>query len=273
MQLASHPIGRLFQSVVIKFGSLSVQPLSALGRYVLFCLQVFRCAVSRSWDFRLLFQQMEFVGIRSFWIIVLAAMMIGAVFGIQFGQIFKLFGIEAMIGAAASFALSRELAPIVGAFLVTGRAGSAMAAEIATMKVNEQLDAMRVMSVNPVHYLVVPRVMASILMMPFLTAFFIIVGVASSYIIGILLFQIDEGIFFTQMRWITQPKHVLQGMQKAMVFGFIISTVGCYSGFFSSGGAKGVGASTTTAVVVSLVAVLVSDFFISYIQIQGSSVF
>ena len=268
-----HATKLMAMGAISQFGSLTVQPLSALGRYIIFCRQVAGCMILRRWRFKLIYQQMEFVGVKSFWIIVLAAMMIGAVFGIQFGQIFKIFGIESMIGAAASFALSRELAPVVGAFLVTGRAGSSMAAEIATMKVNEQLDAMKVMSVNPVNYLVVPRVLASMAMMPLLTVFFIVVGVASSYIIGVLLFQVDEGIFFTKIQWITKPRHVFQGMQKALIFGWIFSSIGCFTGFYSAGGAKGVGVATTTAVVVSLVAVLISDFFISYIQIHGSNGF
>ena len=239
------------------------------GRYVLFCLSAFRWMAFPFVKPKLLLQQMEFVGVKSFWIIVLAAVMIGAVFGIQFGKIFRIFGAESLIGAAASFALSKELAPVIGSFLVTGRSGSAMAAEIATMRVNEQIDAMKIMAVNPIAYLVSPRVLASMIMMPLLTAFFVVCGISSAFVIGVLLFDVDVGVFFEKIKWISEPAHIVQGLQKAAVFGMIFSTVGCYKGFWAGGGAKGVGKATTEAVVLSLVTILVSDFFISYLQIES----
>ncbi len=207
---------------------------------------------------------MEFVGNRSFTIILMSSVMVGAVFGLQFGQIFKIFGVESLIGAAASMALSKELSPVVGAFLVTGRAGSSMAAEIASMKVNEQIDAMKVMSVNPIAYLASPRILASMLMMPLLTGLFTVGGVASAFVIGVLIFDIDKGVFFEKITWIMKTDDVLEGLNKAMLFGIVFSTVSCHQGFSASGGAKGVGQVTTRAVVISLVLILISDFFISY---------
>lgn len=217
---------------------------------------------------KLLIQQMEFIGVKSTLIIVLAGIMIGAVFSLQFGRIFEMFGVESMIGAAASFALSKELAPVIGSFLVTGRAGSAIAAEIANMRVNEQIDAMRAMGVSPFSYLVAPRILASMIMMPLLCVFFIIFGMLSCYFIGVVLFDVDEGFFLTKIQWITKPRHVMQGLEKAVIFGFIFSTISCYQGFYASGGAKGVGKATTRAVVVSLVIILICDFFISYFQME-----
>ena len=216
----------------------------------------------------LLFKQMEFVGVKSFTVIVLASFMIGAVFAIQFGSIFKLFGAESMIGAAASFSLSKELAPVIGAFLVTGRAGAAMAAETATMKVNEQIDAMKVMSVNPVGYLASPRVLASMIMMPLLSGFFLIGGICSCFVVGVIFFDIDVGIFLEKIKWISKPKHIFQGLQKAVIFGALFSSIACFKGFYAEGGAKGVGRATTQAVVVSLVIILLVDVFISYLQLE-----
>lgn len=210
--------------------------------------------------------QLEFIGVRSFWIIVLASVMVGGVFGIQFGQIFRMFGMESLIGAAASFALSKEIAPVIGSFLVTGRAGSAMTAEIANMKVNEQIDALRVMSINPISYLCAPRVLAGILITPLLAGLFVFCGVISAYVTGVAIFAIDSGIFFEKIRWITRPLDLVQGLEKAAIFGGIFSTIACYSGFHASGGAKGVGQATTNAVVFALVAILISDFFLSYFQ-------
>jgi phospholipid/cholesterol/gamma-HCH transport system permease protein len=201
---------------------------------------------------------------------ILSGMMIGAVFGLQFGEMFRVFGAEGMIGAAAGYALSKELAPVVGSFLVTARAGSSMAAEIATMRVNEQIDAMRVMAVNPYNYLVAPRIWASVFMMPLLTMIFIISGVFCSFLIGVAIYDVDLAVFFDKIQWIVKPRHLWEGGQKAMIFGLILSVIGCFKGFNASGGAKGVGRATTEAVVMSLVTILVVDFFISYLNyLQG----
>lgn len=242
--------------------------LAHLGAYVMFCATAFKRMFLPLMPPKLLFKQMEFVGVKSFSIIILAAVMIGAVFGIQFGAIFRIFGAESLIGAAASYALSKELAPVIGSFLVAGRAGSAMAAEIASMKVNEQLDAMRVMAVNPIGYLVSPRILASLLMMPLLAGFFVLVGVLSCYVIGVWIFQVDVGIFFEKINWISKPSHLWQGIQKACIFGAMFSSIGCYMGFSARGGAKGVGLATTKAVVISLVSILLVDFLISYLQLE-----
>lgn len=244
--------------------------ITGFGSYVIFCSKLAREAVKPPYYLRLVLNQMEFVGVKSFWIIIMASIMIGAVFGIQFGHIFRIFGAESMIGAAASVALSKELAPVVGAFLVTGRAGSAMTAEIATMKVNEQVDAMKVMGINPISYLAVPRVIASMLMLPLLSSIFVLCGIVSAYLIGVMLFNIDQGVFMAKIKWVSKPEDIVQGLQKAVVFGGVYSSIACYKGFFTQRGAKGVGVATTQAVVIALVVILVSDFFISYMQMHDS---
>ena len=152
--------------------------------------------------------------------------------------------------------------------MISARVGSAIAAEIANMRVNEQIDAMRVMSVSPYSYLVAPRILASMIMMPLLCIFFIVFGMLSCYLIGVVLFQIDEGFFLAKIQWITKPRHVMQGLEKAVIFGFIFSTISCHQGFYAKGGAAGVGKATTRAVVSSLVTILVVDFFISYFQME-----
>lgn len=216
----------------------------------------------------LLMKQFEFVGNKSLGIMIISAVLIGAVFGLILGDIFQTFGAESMLGAAAGIALSKELAPIFAGFLVTARGGSSMAAEIATMRVNEQIDAMRVMAVNPYGYLVTPRIIASVVMLPLLTCVFIAVGVASSFLAGITFFDIDIGTYVEKMRWMVKIRFIFQGLVKAAVFGFIISSIGCYKGFFAKGGAKGVGKATTEAVVYSLVTILIADYFLSYLQMD-----
>lgn len=247
-------------------GELITGPVSAFGRYVSFLFQSLRRIFVPPVRGKLLFKQLEFVGNRSFGITVISAAMIGAIFGLILGDIFTTFGAQSMLGAAAGIALSKELAPVLTAFLVTARAGSSMAAEIATMRVNEQIDAMRVMAVNPYGYLVAPRVAATVLMVPLLCSIFILTGVTMAFAVGVSFFDIDVGTFYEKMRWLVKPRYIIQGMQKAAVFGAILSSVGCYKGFFAGGGAKGVGRATTEAVVLSLVAILVVDFFLSYMQ-------
>jgi phospholipid/cholesterol/gamma-HCH transport system permease protein len=256
------------QRIIVYFGQRLLTPISNFGDYLLFVGKACYRIVVPPVSLKLLILQLEFVGTRSFTITVLSGIMIGAVFGLQFGNIFRIFGAESMIGAAAGVALSKELAPVIGSFLVTGRAGSSMAAEIATMRVNEQIDAMRIMAVNPVWYLVAPRIAASMIMMPLLTGIFVLAGVASSYVIGVMLFNVDVGIFFENITWIVKPEHLVEGLQKAVIFGMIFSSLGCYMGFNASGGAKGVGKAVTAAVVISLVTILISDFFLSYMQFK-----
>ena len=258
----------MFARVVLSLGGGLSQKFSGFGSYLIFSAKALRRLFVPRIDFKLVLQQMEFIGVRSFWIIILASIMVGGVFGIQFGFIFRVFGVESLIGSAAAFALSKELSPILGSFLVTGRAGSAMAAEIANMKINEQIDAMKVMAVNPIGYLVSPRILASVLMVPLLAGFFTVCGVLSSFVVGVWLFNIDVGIFVDKIQWINKPHDIIEGLQKAAIFGAIFSSICCYKGFTASGGARGVGKATTEAVVISLVVILVSDFFLSYLQMR-----
>jgi phospholipid/cholesterol/gamma-HCH transport system permease protein len=247
-------------------GGLIAKPVNAIGKYTMFMGQSLQRCVVPPVQLRLLFRQLEFVGNRSLGIIVISSMMVGAVFGLILGDIFRTFGTESMLGAAAGIALSKELAPVFAGFLVTARAGSAMAAEIATMRVNEQIDAMRVMAVNPYGYLVAPRILAGVIMLPLLTCIFILAGVVAAFLVGVTFFDIDIGTFIEKMRWMVKPRFIFQGMEKAAVFGAILTSIGCYKGFYAGGGAKGVGRATTEAVVISLVAILVSDYFLSYLQ-------
>jgi phospholipid/cholesterol/gamma-HCH transport system permease protein len=247
-------------------GKYVIKAVSKLGAFVVFMRESCKSVLVPPVSFKLTIHQMEFIGNRSFAINLLAGIMVGGIFGFQLGDIFRIFGATSMIGAAAGFALCRELAPMVAGFLVTGRAGSAMAAEIGTMRVNEQIDAMRVMAVNPFSYLMAPRILASVLMMPVLTVFFVVAGVAASFLIGIVFYDVDVADFIAKIQWIIAPKDLLAGVKKSAVFGLILASIGCFEGFNASGGAKGVGEATTRAVVYSYVAIIIADYIISYIQ-------
>lgn len=210
---------------------------------------------------------MEFIGNQSLLIIMISGFFLGAVFSLQIGSIFTIFGAQGMLGAASGKALSRELSPLVTGFLIAGRGGAAITAEIGTMKVNEQVDAMEAMGVNPVSYLVVPRFVAGVLMVPMLVGIFNFTGQLGSFVVGIFQFDVDQGVFFRKLVDIVHMRDIWSGMQKAVVFGGVISLIACRYGLYASGGAKGVGVATTNSVVTTLLVILGIDFLITYLQI------
>jgi len=213
---------------------------------------------------RLTIRQMEFIGVQSLPIIVLTSAFTGAVFTLQSHRAFALFGAEGMVGGTVGVALTRELGPTLTGLLVAGRAGSAMAAEIGSMRVSEQIDALEAMAVDPINYLVKPRMLAAMLVLPMLTALFDFVGVLGSWFIGTQVMGMSEPEFWVRLGDWVDWDDVWSGLLKAWVFGVIIGAVACYKGYYTTGGAKGVGIATTTAVVVSSVAILVSNFFIAW---------
>ena len=209
---------------------------------------------------------LHFVGVGSLFIVTLTGLFSGAVMALQIGQAFRMFNAETMTGPTVALALARELSPVFTALMVTARAGSAMATELGTMRVTEQIDALRTMAVNPIHYLAAPRIVASTLMAPVLTMFFNLVGMFGCWIVSIHLLGIDEGIFLARVREFVFPSDLVNGMVKAAVFGLVLSTVGCHCGFSAKGGAKGVGVATTQAVVSSAVLILIFDYFLTVLM-------
>ncbi|MES2616085.1 MAG: ABC transporter permease [Bdellovibrionota bacterium] len=259
-------------NLIVKFiellGNFIVAGFVDFGRFLLFTIQTCKWMFSRPFRLQLILRQLEFVGNKSSLIILIAALFVGAVLGLQLGVIFRLFSAEGLMGAATGKSLAIELGPVMCGFIVVGRAGAAMAAEIATMRVNEQIDAMEAMGVNPISYLVVPRVIASVIMMPILSGIFLFVGVIGCYIIAVVMYHVDSKTFMQQLRWILVWGDVVKGLEKALFFGFIFASIACYKGFRAKGGAKGVGDATTIAVVNSLLSVLIADFLITLVQVH-----
>ena len=254
--------------IVKQFGNRLMSFTSNIGGGCIFFWTILKTASKPPYRRNLLFQQLEFIGNQSLGIIILTGFFTGAVFGLQIGGIFQIFRAEGLMGAATGKALTRELAPLMTAFLLTGRVGSAMTAEISTMKVNEQVDAMEAMGVDPLSYLVVPSFLAAMIITPFLCAVFIFIGVVGAYLIGVGVFNIDVGVFMEKLKWIVKPRDIFSGLQKSFVFAAIYSTLACRFGLRASGGAKGVGIATTNAVVSTLLIVLIFDVFITYLQIR-----
>jgi len=212
---------------------------------------------------RMWFKQMEFVGVQSLSIVIITGLFTGAVFALQSNVAFSMFGAQGLVGATVGLSLARELAPVLTALMVTGRAGSSMAAEIGTMRVSEQIDALESMGVEPMGYLVAPRLLASVIMVPVLAMVFNLVGIFGAWVVGIYVLGISEGPFIARIEWYVDADDITKGLVKAAVFGLILSTVGCTRGFFTSGGAEGVGTSTTRAVVTASVVILISDYFLT----------
>jgi phospholipid/cholesterol/gamma-HCH transport system permease protein len=212
---------------------------------------------------RLFFQAMEFTGVGSLFIVILTGLFTGMVFAVQTINTFRLFNAETLVGSVVSLALMRELSPVLTSLMVTARVGSAIATELGTMRVTEQVDALYTMAVNPIQYLVTPRVMAAILMLPVLTGFCDLVGIGGAYYVSVHLMGVDGGMFLDKIRMYADWWDVVSGMIKASVFGMILAVVGCHKGLNASGGARGVGMATTESVVVSSILILVVDYFLT----------
>lgn len=245
------------------FGAAIIRIVVRLGGWVLFA------AESLGWIFRkpfrsnIILKQMEFIGVKSVPIIALTGLFVGAVFSLQTGKVFALFHAESLVGATIGLSITREIGPVFAALMITARCCSAMAAELGTMKVTEQIDALYSMAVSPIHYLVVPRVIATVIMSPLLTAFFCFVAVIGAYFVGVELLQIPAGPFLQKLYYHVDVDDFIGGLVKAAFFGFFISLISCYQGFKATMGAAGVGRATTRAVVISSVVVLVSDYFLT----------
>lgn len=261
----------MIDRLTVKLGSKIHGLAISCGAFVIFLSQIFHHARRKPVRVGLILQQMEFIGNQSLNIIMITAIFTGAVFGLQIGGIFVVFKAEGMMGGATAIALTTELAPLVTAFLLTGRVGSAMTSEIATMVVNEQVDAMEAMGVDPIHYLVVPRVIASLIIMPLLCGIFMFLGIVGAYIVGSFIFRVDEGLFLDKLIHLTGADDIVTGLRKMFFFAAIISSISCRYGLNAAKGAKGVGLATTDAVVKALLGVLCMDFFISFFQIRWMS--
>lgn len=256
-------------AVLTKLGLLLLKPVITLLAEVGATAQLFGQAVfwgiRPPYRFRLFLESMEFVGVQSLFIVGLTGLFIGMVFGIQLVDGFRDFGAENQTGAVVGMALARELSPVFTALMVSSRAGSAMSTELGSMRVSDQVDALTTMAVNPVQFLVVPRVVAGFVMLPILTMIFNMVGIVGAWLVCVKLLDLDHGIFIDKVRWFVDTPDIMQGLIKAAAFGLTVSLIACRQGFHATGGAAGVGQATTRAVVQSAVAILAIDYLITSI--------
>lgn len=215
-------------------------------------------------------EQMATVGPDSLIIALITASFVGMVFTVQVAREFIYFGAGTAVGGVLGLALTRELAPVLTAVVLAGRVGSAFAAEIGTMRVTEQIDALYILKTDPIDYLVIPRVLACCIMLPILTILSLIMGMAGGMLIATSLYNIPQSVFLDSARNFLGLWDLVSAAIKAMVFGGLIAVIGCSWGLTTTGGAKGVGQSTTAAVVISLLAIFISNFFLTWAMFQGT---
>jgi len=213
-------------------------------------------------------QQTFFIGVKSTTVILLVSVFAGMVMGLQGYYTLVKFGSEGMLGAAVALSLIRELGPVLTAFMIIGQAGSSMSAELGVMRISEQIDALDTMDIDPVRFLVSPRIMAGLVAFPLLTALFDVVGIMGGYVTGSVLLGINKGVYFHRVRSSVEMVDITGGFLKAVVFALIVATVCCYKGYYTHKqahgfGATGVSNSTTAAVVLSCVYVLVADYVLT----------
>jgi phospholipid/cholesterol/gamma-HCH transport system permease protein len=234
-----------------------------MGRFFLILWRVLAWTPRRPWDFRELFKQMVQVGIQSLPVLLLTAAFTGMVMALQIFNVLARFGAEGYVGSIVGLAMVRELACVIGALIVAGRCGSAMGAELGTMRVTEQIDALEVMATDPIHYLMVPRVWATALTLPMLILLGDVVGIGGGYLVSVVLMGANPVTYLDKSFQYMDLKDLFSGLIKAAIFGLLIAVIGCQKGYFTSGGAEGVGRATTRAVVLASIAILVSDFFLT----------
>jgi len=246
-----------------RFGSLILRGLDDLGRFFYIMAESVLWTFRRPFDGAELLRQMVRVGWDSIPVVFLTCLFTGMVLALQTFRGFERFHAEGFVGSVVALSLTRELAPVLTGLMVAGRVGSAMAAELGTMRVTEQIDALYAMATEPIQYLVVPRVTASVLMLPILTVMGDAVGIIGGWMVSVGLFGANSYLYMERTFQFLEVNDVTSGLIKAAFFGLILSVTGCTKGFYTSGGAEGVGRSTTSAVVTASLYILLSDFFLT----------
>jgi phospholipid/cholesterol/gamma-HCH transport system permease protein len=250
-------------------GKIALKSCKFFGRYTLFVAQACQTACSTPLKMSKLFTQMDRIGIQSFPISVLTGLFAGGIIALQTYASFKQFGSEHMIGPVVALTMTRELGPVLTGLMVAGRCSSGIAAEVGTMRITEQIDALETLCINNFQYLIVPRMLASIIMLPFLTIFSMSFGIMGGYVVCVYVYALNPIDYIDGIIELLKASDIINGLIKAAFFGFILSSVGAFKGFYTWGGAKGVGIATTESVVVASIAILASNYFLSTLLFGG----
>lgn len=246
-----------------------------MGKLKNFINEVGQMSIMLSQSIRLMFtppsrageilKHMEFIGNQSVGIISLTSLFTGLALSLQVYLGFKIVNATNLVGPVVALGIFRELGPVLTGLIVSARAGGAMAARLGTMRVNEQIDALDVMGVNTIQYLISPRVIAAFICMPMLTVVFDFVAMVGSWFLVVQLVELDQAVFFDRINQTVQVKHIVEGLIKSSIFGIVFALVCSFKGYHTKGGAKGVGEATNRGVVISMVMIIVLDYFIANI--------
>ncbi|MBW2470427.1 MAG: ABC transporter permease [Desulfobacterales bacterium] len=253
-----------FINPTIALGQYTLAFIEDLGRIALFFAKGFSLIFSLPLQVNKVLQQIYFIGMKSIFVICLTGAFTGMVLGLQGYYLLVKYGSTGVLGSAVALSLIREMGPVLTAIMVIARAGSAMAAEIGIMRISEQIDALETMDIDPIRFLVSPRIAAAVISFPLLTALFDVVGILGGYLTGSVLLGLNPGLYFTRVETSVDMVDVTGGFIKSLVFAVIVVSICCYQGYYTHTraefGAKGVSQSTTSAVVLSCVLVLIADY-------------
>ena len=246
-----------------RLGTWVLHGLEEVGRLLLLLISAVRWAFRPPFYARNTVRQMLEVGVNSIPVVLITATFTGMVLALQTYTGFQRFSAESLVGTVVALSMTRELGPVLTGLIVAGRAGSAMAAELGTMRVTEQIDALYTLATNPIQYLLVPRLLAGVIMLPVMTVLSDIVGIGGGFFVSVSVLDANRTIYLRRTWDYLELNDIYSGLLKAAVFGLIIALVGCYKGFYTRGGAEGVGRATTGSVVISSMLILVSDYFLT----------
>lgn len=249
--------------IVDSIGRFTIYICNSIGAFTIFLLQAIQCLISTQPKIKKIFEAAYTIGVQSLGIVILTGSFAGMVFALQSYIGFQRVGGEQFIGAIVALGLIRELGPVLTGLMVTGRAGSAMAAEIGTMRITEQIDALKTLRINTFQYLVVPRILAGTFILPCLALFAMICGIVGGYIICVYVLDLSPEDYLASIRTYVEMRDIRGGLIKSAVFGFLLSWVGTYKGFYTEGGARGVGIATTQSVVLGSILILISNYFLT----------
>jgi phospholipid/cholesterol/gamma-HCH transport system permease protein len=259
--------GNPFTWVFHPFGAKTLKINGDLGALAIFLFKAF-IMIFHYKQIRAIIQQIYFIGAKSAQIVMLVGFFTGMVLGLQLYHVLVKFGSVGVLGTAVGLSLIREMGPVLTAIMITARAGSAMTAEIGIQRISEQIDALSTMRIDPLGYLISPRIAAAIISFPILTTFFDLIGILGGWISGCVLLGVNSGAYFYRVVSATQMEDITGGLVKSLVFGILVVTICCFQGFFThmrtdSYGSRSVSLSTTSAVVISCVMILISDYVVT----------
>lgn len=239
--------------------------LEKFGAFIIFQIQLIPLFFKRPFRVKQIFEQLENIGVNTFWVIALTALFTGMVEAVQLFQGFSKFGAESFMGYTIFISITKELAPVFSALMLISRAISAMAAELGTMRVTEQIDAIETLAVDSKKYLLIPRIIASTIALPLLVVVFDFVSNLSAFLISWLMLDMNPVSYTDTIKQLLSFSEIGTGILKGLVFGYMVGSIGAFVGYHTKGGAKGVGESTTKAVVLSAISIFIANYFLSAI--------